>query len=65
MKKLLGLLVAVFCLLSISVIGLTLTGHLVVGMQQQMVNVVDDKDSSKVLFQMPTNQYYYRVIFVK
>jgi len=65
MRILLNVFYSLTCLLVISVVGLVLTKHLVITAEQRMINVVDDNDHNKVLFQMPTNVTDYVVNFVK
>jgi len=65
MKILLHILYSVASLSFVALVGLTLTGHIILTAQQRMINVVDDKDPTNVLFQMPTNITDYRVVFVK
>ena len=65
MKIFLHVLYAVTCLVVLATIGLVLTKHLVVTSERRMINVVDDKDHNKVLFQMPTETIDYEVNLVK
>jgi Tfp pilus assembly protein PilX len=65
MKALFHVFYSLTCLLVLTTIGLVVTKHLVVTAQRRMINVVDDNDHNKVLFQMPTETIDYVVNFTK
>lgn len=63
MKTLVLSLVGLFFLSLTTILGLFLTGHLIVVPVRQTVNYTDDND--KVLFSAVGDVIYYKVVFAK